>query len=424
MRIALDYGKTGLEVEIPDANLVGPLGLRAVEPLPEPEKALAAALANPIGSPPLVELARGKRSACVVICDITRPVPNEFLLRQILPTLEQAGIPRDKILVLIATGLHRPNLGDELVELVGSEIASRYRVENHYGRNLAEHTFLGNSPRGVPAWIDSRYVTADLKITTGLIEPHLMAGYSGGRKLVCPGIAALETVKVWHGPDFLEHPLADCGVLNGNPVHEENSRIARMAGCDFIVNVSLDKDRRITSLVAGDMEKAFLKGVEFVESVCKVTIPEPCDVVVTSSAGYPLDTTFYQAVKGLTGVLPIVKQGGTIIMAASLSEGIGSPEFRRLFTENANVEMFMQRILGKDYFVLDQWQLEKLAHVCRKAKPRFVTTGLTPDVLSQLFVDSAPSVEQAVAEALATYGPSARIAVVPKGPYVLPVVAA
>jgi nickel-dependent lactate racemase len=424
MRIALDYGKTGLEVEIPDANLVGPLGLRAVEPLPEPEKALAAALANPIGSPPLVELARGKRSACVVICDITRPVPNEFLLRQILPTLEQAGIPRDKILVLIATGLHRPNLGDELVELVGSEIASRYRVENHYGRNLAEHTFLGNSPRGVPAWIDSRYVRADLKITTGLIEPHLMAGYSGGRKLVCPGIAALETVKVWHGPDFLEHPLADCGVLNGNPVHEENTRIARMAGCDFIVNVSLDKDRRITSLVAGDMEKAFLKGVEFVESVCKVTIPEPCDVVVTSSAGYPLDTTFYQAVKGLTGVLPIVKQGGTIIMAASLSEGIGSPEFRRLFTENANVEMFMQRILGKDYFVLDQWQLEKLAHVCRKAKPRFVTTGLTPDVLSQLFVDSAPSVEQAVAEALATYGPSARIAVVPKGPYVLPVVAA
>jgi nickel-dependent lactate racemase len=219
MRIALDYGKTGLEVEIPDANLVGPLGLRPVEPLAEPEKVLAAALANPIGSPPLAELARGKRSACVVICDITRPVPNEFLLRQILPTLEQAGIPRDKILVLIATGLHRPNLGDELVELVGSEIASRYRVENHDGRNLAEHTFLGNSPRGVPAWIDSRYITADLKITTGLIEPHLMAGYSGGRKLVCPGIAALETVKVWHGPDFLEHPLADCGVLNGNPVH-------------------------------------------------------------------------------------------------------------------------------------------------------------------------------------------------------------
>ena len=424
MRIALDYGKTGLEVEIPEANLVGPLTLRPVTPLAEPEKALAAALAKPIGTPPLVELVRGKQSACILICDITRPVPNELLLRQILPTLEQAGIPREKILILIATGLHRPNLGDELVELVGREIAGRYRVENHDGRNLAEHTFVGTSPRGVPAWIDTRYVTADLKIATGLIEPHLMAGYSGGRKLVCPGIAALETVKLWHGPDFLEHPRADCGILEGNPVHEENTRIARMAGCDFIVNVSLDKDRRVTSLVAGEMEQAFKKGVEFVESVCKVTIPEPCEIVVTSSAGYPLDTTFYQAIKGLSGVLPIVKQGGTIIMAARLSEGVGSPEFRRLFTENANIEAFMQRILGKDYFVLDQWQLEKLGQVCRKAKPRFVTNGLTPETLSQLFVDSAASVEQAIAEALAIYGPRARIAVVPKGPYVLPVVAA
>src|ERR1700722_15807553 len=424
MRIALDYGKTGLEVEIPDANLVGPLGLRPVEPLTNPEKALADALAKPIGPPPLAELARGKKSACVVICDITRPVPNAFLLGQILPTLEKSGIPRDKILILIATGLHRPNLGDELVELVGPEVARSYRVENHDGRNLAEHTFLGDSPRGVPAWIDSRYIQADLKITTGFIEPHLMAGYSGGRKLVCPGIAALETVKSWHGPDFLEHPNAFCGILEGNPVHEENTRIAQMAGCDFIVNVSLDKRRRVPSLVAGDMESAFMKGVEFVESVVRAPIPEPCEVVVTTSAGYPLDTTFYQSIKGLSGVLPIVKQGGTVIMAASLTEGIGSPEFKSLFEENANVEVFMQRILGKDYFVLDQWQLEKMAHVARKARLCYVTKGLSPEILSKLYVDSAPSVEQAVAEAIAVYGPNTRVAVVPKGPYVMPVVAA
>ena len=281
-------------------------------------------------------------------------------------------------------------MGDELVELVGAEIAANYRVENHDGRKLAEHAHLGTSPRGVPVWIDRRYVEADLKIATGLIEPHLMAGYSGGRKLVCPGIAALETVQSWHGPAFLEHPRADCGILDGNPVHEENTRIARMAGCDFIVNVSLDKDRRVTSLVAGDMEAAFAKGVEFVESVCKAPIPEPCDVVVTSSAGYPLDTTFYQAIKGLTGVLPIVKEGGTIVIAAALDEGIGSPEFRRLFDENASLDMFMRRILGKDYFVLDQWQLEKLAHVCRKARPRFVTRGLSPEAMTNLFVDSVP----------------------------------
>jgi lactate racemase len=424
MRITLDYGKTGLDVDVPDRNLVGPLGLRPVEPLADPERVLAVALTQPIGSAPLAELARGRKSACILICDITRPVPNEFLLRQILPALERSGIPRDKILILIATGLHRPNLGDELVELVGPEIAANYRVENHDGRNLAEHAHLGTSPRGVPIWIDRRYVEADLKIATGLIEPHLMAGYSGGRKLICPGIAALETVQSWHGPAFLEHPRADCGVLEGNPVHEENTRIARTAGCDFIVNVSLDKDRRVTSLVAGDMEAAFAKGVEFVESVCKATIPEACDVVITSSAGYPLDTTFYQAIKGLTGVLPIVKQGGTIVIAAALDQGVGSPEFRRLFAENADLDTFMRRILGKDYFVLDQWQLEKLAHVCKKARPRFVTRGLSPETMRDLFVDSVPSVEQAIAEALVEYGPSARIAVVPKGPYVLPVVAA
>jgi nickel-dependent lactate racemase len=424
MRITLDYGKTGLEVEVPDRNLVGPLGLRAVEPLADPNRALRDALLSPIGSAPLSEIARGRKSACILVCDITRPVPNEFLLRQILPALEAAGIPRDKLLILIAKGLHRPNLGEELVELVGAEIVANYRVENHDGRNLAEHADLGISPRGVPVWIDRRYVEADLKIATGLIEPHLMAGYSGGRKLICPGIAALETVQSWHGPAFLEHARADCGILEGNPVHEENTRIARMAGCDFIVNVSLDKDRRVTSLVAGDMEAAFAKGVEFVESVCKAPIPEPCDVVVTSSAGYPLDTTFYQAIKGLTGVLPIVKEGGTIVIAAALDEGIGSPEFRRLFEENATLDGFMRRILGKDYFVLDQWQLEKLGHVCRKARPRFVTRGLSPEVMTSLFVDSAPSVEQAIAEALSEYGPNARIAVVPKGPYVLPVVAA
>jgi lactate racemase len=431
MRVTLDYGRTGLEVELPDANVVGPLGLQPVAPLADPVRSLEQALLHPTGSPPLAELARGRKSACILICDVTRPVPNELLLTGILRTLEEAGIPREAILILIATGLHRPNEGDELVELVGPRIAAEYRIENHHGKNRDEHTYLGESPRGVPVWIDSRYVEADLKIATGLIEPHLMAGYSGGRKLICPGIAALETVKVWHGPDFLEHPRADCGLLDGNPVHEENTRIARMAGCDFIVNVTLDSRRRVTSIVAGDMEEAFLKGVEFVETIVRAEVAEPCDVVVTSSAGYPLDTTFYQSIKGLTGVLPIVKPGGTIIIAASLSEGIGSPEFQRLFREHENLDAFMRRILHKepgrsvpDYFVMDQWQLEELAKVCRKARVVYVSDGLQAETLRGLFVEAAPSVEAAVADALAEHGAEARIAVVPKGPYVLPVVAA
>ena len=423
MRIKLDYDKTGLEVELPDRNIVGPLELQPTEPVVDLVETLEAALNEPIGSRPLSELAHGKKSACILICDITRPVPNELLLKGILPKLEAAGIPRDGIRILIATGLHRPNEGDELVELVGKEIAANYRIENHHGKNLEEHTYLGESPRGVPAWIDSRYVNADLKITTGLIEPHLMAGYSGGRKVICPGIAALQTIKVWHGPDFIEHPKADCGLLQGNPVHEENTAIAGMAGCDFIVNVTLDQDRRITSIMAGDMQQAFLNGVEFIESLVKVEVPKACDVVVTSSAGYPLDTTFYQSIKGLTGALPIVKEGGTIIIAAGLTEGIGSPEFQSLFEEHENLDVFMQRILGKDYFVLDQWQLEELAKVCRKAKVKYVSHGLPSETLERLFVASAPSVEQAVADSLNEYGADARIAVIPNGPYILPVVA-
>ena len=420
--LTLDYGRTGLRVSLPANRVVGPLQIRQVPVLENPERSVEEALRSPIASAPLSELAKGRDNACILVCDITRPVPNATLLRPILKTLHEAGIPSEKVLILVATGLHRPSTQAERVEMLSAEIAANYRVEDHHGTILEEHTYLGTTENGVPAWIDTRYVTAALKITTGLIEPHLMAGYSGGRKLICPGIAALETVKIWHGPKFLEHPKADCGFLEGNPVHEENTRIALMAGCDFIVNVTLDSSRQITSVVAGDMEKAFLEGVKFVESVVKAPVENEVDVVVTSAAGYPLDTTFYQAIKGLIGCLPIVKQGGTIILAASLAEGIGSPEFQSLFQENSTLEGFMERILGKDYFVMDQWQLEELAKVRRKVKVKIVSDGISADVLKTLFVEPAASVEAALADSLAEYGETARVAVIPKGPYVMPLV--
>lgn len=423
MRVKLEYGKTGLQVEVPDEPLVRCLSYKSAAPLEDPERALQRALRHPTGTPPLHELARGRTTACILVCDITRPVPNAQILKPMLATLEEAGLARDQILILVATGLHRPNEGEELVEMVGREIAARYRIENHHGQILDEHTYLGDSPRGVPIWIDTRYVEADLKITTGLIEPHLMAGFSGGRKLICPGIAALETVRAWHSPRFLEHPNADCGILEGNPVHEENTWIGRHTGCDFIVNVVIDAERRVLKYVAGDMEAAFLEGVEFVREVVTDTLAEPVDVVVTSSAGYPLDTTFYQAVKGMTGALPVVKQGGTIVLAASLTEGIGSPEFARLFQEHETLEKFSERILSDDYFVMDQWQLEELAKVRRKAKVKVVSDGLPAETLNGLFVESASSVERAIADSLAEYGPGATLAVIPKGPYVLAQVA-
>ena len=419
MRVTLDYGKTGLEVELPADRVVRSLAYKNAAPLTDPDAAYREVLQNPMGSASLAELAAGRNDACILICDITRPVPNEQMLRPMLEILEFAGIAREQITILVATGLHRPNVGDELVELVGSYIAENYRCENHDGKALAEHTYLGESPRGVPMWIDSRYVDADLKISVGLIEPHFMAGFSGGRKLICPGVAAAETIKVWHGPEFLEHPNANSGILEGNPVHIENTWISRQAGCDFIANVVIDAQRRPLKFVAGDMEEAFYEGVDFVRGIVTDTIEEPVDIVVTSSAGYPLDTTFYQSVKGLVGAASIVKEGGTIVMAARLTEGIGSEEFQSLFDDNDSLDGFVDRIMGPDYFVMDQWQLEKLAHVCRKASVKIVSDGLSPDTINRLFVESAASVELAVEECLERYGAEAKIAVIPKGPYVM-----
>jgi nickel-dependent lactate racemase len=448
MRVTLDYGRTGLPVELPDERVVGPLAIRPAAPLADAHAAVEHALAHPVGTPPLAEVARGRRNACVLVCDITRPVPNRIILPPLLRTLEEQGIARKDILLLIATGLHRPNEGAELEEMVGPEIARTYRIENHHGKALDEHDYLGTTPAGVPVYLDKRYVRADLKITTGVIEPHLMAGYSGGRKVICPGVAALETVKVWHGPKFLEHPRADCGFLEGNPVHEENTRIARMAGCDFIVNVCIDGQRRVLWVGAGDMIAAWQEGVRFVEGVVKVPVPEPCDVVVTSCAGYPLDTTWYQAVKGLTGALPIAKEGGTIILAASLSDGLGSPEFQQRLADSpyltrfstagqAVAELKSDRPMASgragqcfhgsqavaEFCQMDEWQLVMFAKVAKRCRVKVVTDGLSAEALRKCFVEPAPTVERAVADCLAEYGPAARVAVIPKGPYVLPYVA-
>jgi len=424
MQLTLDYGKTGLPITLPDDRLLAPpLAIRPAQPLADPTAALEAALKNPIGTKPLAELAAGKKTACVVVCDITRPVPNALLLPPVLRTLEAAGVPRSGITILVATGLHRPNVGDELVELVGEFVARNYRCENNHGKVQEEHDYLGTTDRGVPMWIDNRYTRAELKITTGLIEPHLMAGYSGGRKVICPGIVGLETVKVWHGPTFLEHPKADAGSLDGNPVHEENTKIALAAGCDFIVNVCIDGKRQVTWLGAGDMIKAWEEGVRFCKEVVQAGLPRPADIVVTSSAGYPLDTTWYQAVKGLTGAMPAVRKGGTIVLAASLTEGLGSPEFQ-FQLKRYDAESRYGVPSDSTTCEMDEWQLVMLKKVLAHCRVKVVSGGIPADILRQCRVEPVATVEQAVAESLAEYGPAARIAVIPKGPYVMPHVAA
>lgn len=418
----LDYGKSGLEASVPDKNVLAVLGLQPIEPLADPSGATLEALEHPIGCESLAELARGKRSACIVVCDVTRPVPNPILLPPIMETLEREGIPAQSVTVLIATGTHRPNLGDELVQMLGRSVVEACRVVNHACTD--PHVYLGESPNGVPVFLNREYLDADLKITVGMIEPHFMAGYAGGRKMVMPGIAALETVQAWHSPRFLEHPNATNGIVEGNPVHEEALAIANMARPDFIVDVALDSKKQACRIFAGDMEKAWQAGVEYVRSNVRSTVPEPVDIVVTTCGGHPLDLTFYQTVKGMVGALPILKPGGTIIIASACTEGIGNSHFASALFDCTDIEAFPETIQEPSWtFVPDQWQIEELSKARRGRKVRLICEGINQETASKLFVIPHLSVEDAISAALADNGPDATIAVIPKGPYVLPQVA-
>lgn len=421
MRLRLDYGRDGLEVEVPDRNLAGVLELRSAPPLPDADAAIRAALAQPIGTPPLAELCRGTRTACVVISDITRPVPNATLLPPILECLEANGIARDQILILVATGTHRPNEGEELVEMVGARIAAEYRIANHAARDAESHIWLGSAPLGTPVGVDRRFLEADLRITTALIEPHFMAGYSGGRKSVCPGLCSIETVKVWHGPRFIGHELSDNGRVAGNPLHEDALAAARMAGLDFIVDVTIDAERRITGVFAGEVEAAWLQGVAFMERLVQAPLAAPADVVLTTCAGHPLDLTFYQAVKGMVGALPAVKERGTVLIASRCAEGLGSREFADILLQNDDIEEFVARTYDPNFFIPDQWEVHELAKALRRAEVMCYTEGIDAETLGRCFVTPVASVEEGLERALRQHGRDARVAVIPKGPYVVPV---
>jgi len=421
MKITIDYGQTGLTIQVPDRNLSQILGLRPAPPTSDPDDAVRRALAAPIGAHPLADLARGRRSASILICDITRPVPNQLLLQPALSILENAGIAPKNIRILIATGLHRASTAAEINAMLGEYIAARYRIESHDARDAGAHRQIGVIG-GAPILIDRRYLDADLKITTGLIEPHLMAGFSGGRKVICPGIAAVETIRHFHSVSILQSPLATAGQIGGNPVHDFSLQAARMAGCDFILNAALDDQRRITGIFVGDILQAWEKGVEHVRSIAAAPITTPADIVITSAAGYPLDGTFYQAVKGLVGAMPAVRTGGTIIMAASMQEGIGSSEFQSLLERYSTIQDLERDLEQPGFFCIDQWQAQELALASRRAHITVYSDSLPPEHLSRALVTPARSPEHAIAEALERYGPDASITVIPRGPYVLPYV--
>src|SRR5215468_10934000 len=418
MKFDLAFGKTGITLDLPEGLQYRVLEARSATPLPDWQAALEAALDRPIGAAPLVEIARGKRSAAISICDITRPAPNRLTLPPVLRRLKEAGIAPEAITILIATGLHRPATESEIREICGGEIAAAYRVVNHDARDLASHTPLGRTRSGTPIYIDERFAAADLHITLGFIEPHLMLGFSGGRKLVAPGLAAQETIKVLHSPKFMRDARAIEGSIEDNPLHRELLEIARMARHDFIVDVALSRDRSIAGVFAGDPELAHRSGVDFVSEALLEMLDEPADAAITSSAGYPLDLTFYQCIKGVTAASHIVKPGGAILLTAACSEGAGAPEFTRMHGEGISDHEFLERIQGAPV-TIDQWQLEKLALVTTRQRLLWYVPGLPARYHAGLWGKSYATLESALGALASTLEPGANVAVIPEGPYVL-----
>jgi lactate racemase len=420
MKTRFAFGKDGIEVAVPGGLARGfdmhVAHTRSAPALGDAAGVLDAALDAPIGCAPLEVMARGRRTAAIAVCDITRPAPNAVTLPPLLNRLHAAGIPVAGITILIATGLHRAATAEEVETIVGPEIARTYRVVSHEARDLAAHRALGETRRGTPVYIDERFMAAEMHISLGFIEQHLMLGFSGGRKLVAPGMAAQETIKVIHGPRFIREPLATEGSIEGNPLHEELVEIAAMARHDFILDVTLTRERGISGVFAGEPVKAHASGVAFLVETSLEPVPGLADAVITSAAGYPLDLTFYQSVKGLTAAQHLCKPGGRILVLGACAEGMGSAEFTRMMAAYRGHAEFLDQI-RETPVEIDQWQLERLALVGVKHELYFYTPGIRAAQVGSLGPRVYEDLDAAVAAVLEGLPQGALVTLVPEGPY-------
>jgi nickel-dependent lactate racemase len=421
--VALAYGRTNLTVTFPDDAELTVIRKPDRPKLRDPEAAVRAALAAPIGGPTLGTIARGRSSACILVCDITRPVPNRLFLRPLVEEHRAAGVALDRITILVATGLHRAGDAAELAEIVGDPwIVERVRVLNHDARNDADHVDLGfTAKRGTPIRIDRRFIEADVRIATGLVEPHFMAGYSGGRKVVAPGVAHAETIRTFHSARFMEDPLATSCNLAGNPLHEEQLEMMQRIGELYAFNTVIDEDRDLVYASFGEIIASHAAAVRYVEAWAAVKLPHRFHTVVTSAAGYPLDKTYYQTVKGMVVPVDIVAPGGTLIVASECSEGFGSPEFResqRRLVESGP-EVFLEQISAKKLADIDEWQTEMQLKAMRVGSVKLYTTGLDDEERRLTGVDVIGSVEAAVRASIDRRG-ARGVAIIPEGPYVVP----
>jgi len=422
--IEIAYGRETLHLALPTGADPTVLRKVALPKLADNAAAVRDAFAHPIGARPLQELVRGRKSACILICDITRPVPNGLFLRPMIETMVASGIPLDRITILVATGLHRPNQGEELAEVVGDPwVMKSVRIVNHDARDGENLIDLGATrTRGTPVSINRILIDADLRIATGLVEPHFMAGWSGGRKVVAPGVAGHETIRTFHSARFMEDPLAVQCNLVGNPLHEEQLEIVRMVGELYALNAVIDEDRDLVQVTFGEIITSHLAAVSFVEHAIRIKVGRRFKTVVTSSAGYPLDKTYYQTIKGMVTPIDILEPGGTLIIASRCSEGFGSPEFRRAQARlvELGAERFLATLTAKSLAEIDEWQTEMQLKPMRVGRIQLYTEGLDKEEQRLTAVEIIPSVDAAIAESIARHGDGA-IAIIPEGPYVVPV---
>jgi nickel-dependent lactate racemase len=420
LEVVLKYGTTGLPVLLPETpGFLGVLAPSEPDALEDPRGAVARSLVEPIGGVPLAALARGKKSACIVVSDVTRPVPNPVLLPPILSVLDAAGVPRGQVLILIATGIHRPSSEEEIDRLVSPEVARAYRVIDHFSKRPEDMVEVGRIGGNVPALVNRSYVAADLKILTGFIEPHMWAGYSGGRKSILPGISSIETLQYMHGPGMVAHPGCEYGQLEGNPFHEAGLEVLAMAGADFIVNVTLNTTKRVTGVFSGHPVDAHLAGCRFLARHCVRTLDAPLDFIVTTNAGAPLDCNLYQTVKGITGAAPAVKAGGDILIASRCDEGAGSPEYRRILEMVDSPGAFLSRLMRKEFFIPDQWCAQETYQVMLDRNVWVYSDGFTPEELRRYHFRPVEDVGACIRRMLEMHGAHARWAAVPDGPMLI-----
>jgi len=425
--VRLAYGRSSLSVRVPDGAQIlrGP----NAPPLERPEEAVMKALSEPIGSPPLAELVRRKRpkSVAITVSDITRPVPNPLLLKGLLDVLNRNGVADAQVVVVIGTGMHRESTPEERRQIIGDDVLARVEVIDHQPRYAAALVQISSEPRVA---VNRRFAEADFRIVTGLIEPHFMAGFSGGRKGICPALVDLQTVQRFHGFRTLADPRADAGVLEGNPCHEIALSVARTVGVDFLVNVAITHERQVAGVFAGDLVAAHEAGCRKVARWVAAEIDGPFDLVVTSGGGYPLDQTFYQTVKGMVMALPALGPTSTLLQASHCGEGIGNQAYVDLILSYNNQ---WQRFLADaeaaaDRTLLDQWEYQMQTRVLQRIgieHLHLVCDGIPADTVRRLSVtpvcgpgDAAARLQAAIDRHLAAHG-QARVAVIPAGPYTL-----